>query len=492
MRKPAAAPSREDIALLCAQAVHQDETLSKPALERLFSGLVEGLCDSFLPQRVAVYDSIFAQVIDYCRHLPDGEGLDLLLKRFGIFNECGMLARKKRVQAVRRFAVADSRKIRKICVLSRVTVGADVAVTGVVLGKLKAVFPGVNVSVIGPLKLAEIFGGYPGIKIRDVPYARRGGLLGRLNAWVDLVRVIDEERQGCGPEEFLVIDPDSRLTQLGLLPVVPQDEGYYFFQSRTYAKARSGRIGELAANWLDEVFGAGDRITYPEIFIAQDALALGRVCGQRLSRGGTRDIVSINFGVGGNAKKKISADFEGDLVEAFLREGVAVILDKGLGPAEVGLMDGLVARLRARGRVVLEARQDTLPCLIQESDWPCDVFTWEGGVGVFSALIAASDAYVGYDSGFQHIAAAQGIPVIDIFMGAPSALFVQRWTPYGKNGAVVVGVDCGKACFKKKAVTPNHVLAAFRGLRNNATPRSTIGRMTRWTLAHLIDNPTVK
>ena len=430
--------SQKDISLLCAQATHSDGAISKPAVHRLFSDVVEGLCDSFLPRKIALYDRIFSQVIDYCRHLPDGQGMDLLLKKFGLRDERGMLSRKKKTEKTRRFPAADRKKIKKICVLSRVTVGADVAVTGVVLSKLIRIFPGVGIVVIGPKKLAEVFGGHPDITIKEVPYVRRGGLLGRLNAWVDLVRVIDEERQGLKADEFLVIDPDSRLTQLGLLPVVSKNQGYYFFQSRTYSKARSGRIGELTANWLDQVFGAGNQKTYPEIFIDRNILTMGEACAQKLSHSGARPIVCINFGVGGNEKKRVSSDFEEKLVAAVLKQGAAVILDKGFG-AEVEMINALVSKMRLKGKVILEANEENIPKLAQESTWSCDVLTWEGGLAVFGALIASSHVYIGYDSGFQHIASAQGIPIIDVFMGAPSPLFIKRWTPYGKNSVKIVG-----------------------------------------------------
>ncbi len=455
--------SRKNIALLCAQATDADEALSKSAVHCLFSEVVEGLCDSFLPKRVAIYDKVFTQVIDHCRHLPDGQALDKMLMKFGLYDEKSMLVRKKKKEALQKFPKADRKKIKKICIFSRVTVGADVAVTGVVLSKLKSIFPGVNLVVIGPKKLEEVFGGHKDITIKEVPYARRGGLLGRLNAWVDLVGVIDEERRGLGFDEFLVIDPDSRLTQLGLLPVVPKDKGYFFFQSRTYAKARSGRIGELTANWLDDVFGAGIEKTYPEIFIDKDVLALGQACGEKLSHLGTRKVVCINFGVGGNENKRVSPGFEAELVEAFLEQGTAVILDKGFG-AEVQMMDTLVAKLRAKNKIILEATQDNIQTLAAQRAWSCDVLTWEGGLGVFGALIATSDVYLGYDSGFQHIASAQNIPIIDVFIGALSPLFVKRWTPYGKNKVVIIGGKAQKPAVERAKITVDQVLAAFRKL----------------------------
>ncbi|MBF0122324.1 MAG: glycosyltransferase family 9 protein [Candidatus Omnitrophica bacterium] len=451
--------SRKEISILCAQATDPDEVISKPAVGRLFSDVVESLCDSFLPRRVALYDRIFAQVIDYCRHLPDGQGMDDLLKRFGLSDERAILARKKNVEKMRKFSVANRKKVKKICVLSRVTIGADVAVTGVVLSKLVNIFPGVCIVVIGPKKLVEVFGGHPNISIKEVPYVRRGGLLGRLNSWVDLVCVIDEERRGLRPDEFLLIDPDSRLTQLGLLPVIPKDDGYYFFQSRTYAKARSGRIGELTANWLDQVFGPGSQKTYPEIFIDKNILKIGRACAQKLSHSGARPIVCINFGVGGNEKKRVSPDFEDNLVRDILNQGAAVILDKGFGD-EVDMVNVLVSKLRAQGKIVLDANEGNIFKLAKESAWPCDVLTWEGGLAVFGALIASSNVYMGYDSGFQHIASAQGVPIVDIFFGAPSSLFIKRWTPYGKNRVKIVG---GQS-LKKDDVTPDHVLSALKKL----------------------------
>ena len=448
--------SRKEIALLCVQATHPDEAVSKPAVHRLFSDVVEGLCDSFLPRKIALYDRIFVQVIDHCRHFPDGKAMDDLLKKFGLRNERDMLARKKRVEKTRKFSMADRKKVKKICVLSRVTVGADVAVTGVVLSKLLNVFPGVGIVVIGPKKLAEVFGGHPDIMIRDVPYVRRGGLLGRLNVWTELVRVINDERQGLKADEFLVIDPDSRLTQLGLLPVVPKDQGYFFFQSRTYAKARTGRIGELAANWLDQIFGVGDQKTYPEIFIDKTILSMGKSCAQKLSHFGERPVVCINFGVGGNENKRVSSYFEEKLVMAVLNQGFAVILDKGFG-SEVDIMNALVLKLRAKGKVVLESNEETIAKLSQEREWLCDILTWEGGLAAFGALIASSNVYIGYDSGFQHIASAQGVPIVDVFIGAPSPIFIKRWTPYGKNSVKIVG---GRR-LKKTDVTPDHVLAAL-------------------------------
>ena len=58
---------------------------------------------------------------------------------------------------------------------------------------------------------------------------------------------------------------------------------------------------------------------------------------------------------------------------------------------------------------------------------------WEGGIGAWSALVGASDEYVGYDSAGQHIAAALGVPTLDIFTETASPIFRERWRPAGKG-----------------------------------------------------------
>ena len=109
--------------------------------------------------------------------------------------------------------------------LSRVTLGADVAVTSVILDAAKRRFPGAAIYLVGPRKNWELFAADPRILHLPVNY-RRGTLRERLAAWTGVAR-------GAGRPDSIVIDPDSRLTQLGLLPVCPE-ERYYFFESRAY------------------------------------------------------------------------------------------------------------------------------------------------------------------------------------------------------------------------------------------------------------------
>ena len=54
--------------------------------------------------------------------------------------------------------------------------------------------------------------------------------------------------------DAVVIDSDSRLTQLGLLPICAEDR-YHLFESRSYGGASASPLPELAAAWAVETFG---------------------------------------------------------------------------------------------------------------------------------------------------------------------------------------------------------------------------------------------
>ena len=63
-----------------------------------------------------------------------------------------------------------------------------------------------------------------------------------------------ELREALASPASIVIDPDSRLTQLGLLPVCPDDR-YYFFESRGYGGDGDDPLPVLAGRWAAETFG---------------------------------------------------------------------------------------------------------------------------------------------------------------------------------------------------------------------------------------------
>ena len=108
---------------------------SAAATKSLFGIVVERLGDLFEPRLCDVYARMFSEVCE--RAIPCVRAADLV-------------ERYRRVRAVRRFAGPDP---ANIVVLSRVTLGADVAVTSVVMDALKQRFPAAVIWFAGNQKL---------------------------------------------------------------------------------------------------------------------------------------------------------------------------------------------------------------------------------------------------------------------------------------------------------------------------------------------------
>ncbi|HKC86212.1 MAG TPA: glycosyltransferase family 9 protein, partial [Blastocatellia bacterium] len=259
-----------------------------------------------------------------------------------------------------------------------------------------------------------------------------------------------EETSGLSADEFLLIDPDSRLTQLGLLPLVKDERNYLFFESRSY-QGRSGAIrnpqsqspnpqsiGQLASCWANEVFGATGE-SFPYVALPAEHRNFGRLVVEKLRRAGASRVTVVSLGVGGNQNKRVSEEYEIETANRLIKDST-LILDKGATGEEREQIDRVVASLRAAGRSVIEidgARANAISSEMIEAD----AVTWDGSLGAFAGLIAAGDRYVGYDSAGQHIAAALRIPTLTIFVNTSSPTFAERWRPYGPGVIEVLNVE---------------------------------------------------
>jgi hypothetical protein len=249
-------------------------------------------------------------------------------------------------------------------------------------------FPLAKIWFVGPRKNWALFAGNPRGERLAFDYPRGGTLAERISGWRRLASLFEASGG-------IVIDPDSRLTQLGLLPVCPEDR-YFFFESRAYGGASGASLTELTQQWCTEVFGAGEARPW----VAPAA------------RGVECDI-TVSFGVGENEEKRLGDEFERELL---VRLGPRrITLDVGASESEIG-----------RARRAAEA----LP----------HVTLYQGEYAPFAALIARSRLYIGYDSAGQHVAAAAGTPLVSIFTGYASERMFQRWRPVA-DGAAVIRVD---------------------------------------------------
>lgn len=334
-----------------------DRAIEEDSGRALFSTVIERLGDLFEPKLCDTYADLMAAVIR--RVCPE------------------LVPRTRRFSGSR----AAPSSAARVYVLSRITLGADVAVTSVILGAVKRRYPGAEILFAGPRKNFELFEADPRIRHFPAPYSRGGALADRLLAsaalWFD---------------DGMVVDPDSRLTQLGMIRVCP-DDAYVFFESRSYGGEGGDRLPDLASRWARETFGIEDA----RPFVAP-----------RPVQGPPADI-TVSLGVGDNFAKRLDDDFERELVKILASIGAFVLVDKG-------------ATAEERRRVERALQPGTR--------------THEGPFAPFAAEIARSKLFVGYDSAAGHVASACGVPLISIANGFASERMFQRWRP---NGVIVRG-----------------------------------------------------
>jgi hypothetical protein len=324
--------------------------LTDPACTRaLFGILAEGLGDRFEPALCDVYARLFAQAIP---------GAD----------------------ADRCFRVRIPRPVtfepRRVFVLSRITLGADIAVTSVIMNAAKQRWPDAEIVFVGPHKNWELFGG------PHVPLAYRRDSY--LEVWRELQSIVGDD---------LVLDPDSRLTQLGLLPVSREDR-YHLFESRSYGGNGDEALSQLAARWSSETVARAILPAAPAIMPARGPH------------------ITVSLGVGENPAKRLPDPFEERLL-AFLATRAPLIVDRGAGGDEAARVERAVQRSGAK------------------------VQFWDGSFAGFAQHIARSSLYVGYDSAGQHAAAAAGVPLICIFAGFPTLRMFHRWRPVAPNAHII-------------------------------------------------------
>lgn len=343
----------------------QAETASQ-ASRALFGGVVEPLGDRFEPRLCLAYADLFSEVI--ARLLPEWEA-QFLRDRY------------RRVRVPRAFGGPEP---EDICVLSRVTLGADVAVTSVLLAAAKARFPKARLWLVGSRKGWELFQADPRVRHLEAPYPRSGNLRARLDVSRELARAL--------PPGALVIDPDSRLSQTGLLPLCAEDR-YLLFESRAYGQQSAARLTELAGQWVREVLEVG-----AQPFLAVRAADLP-------------GHLAVSLGVGENNEKRLGESFEAEALRLLGTLDLPLLVDRGGTEQE----SQRVERAVAASRVPAER-----------------VRLFAGSFADFAANIASSRLYFGYDSAGQHVASVAGVPSITVFTGYPSDRFLARWRPRGK------------------------------------------------------------
>jgi ADP-heptose:LPS heptosyltransferase len=425
------------IELLCEMTTFwEDPQLNGIAARALFTIIIESLCDDFEELQTETYNRVMTQVISFCRKLPAGNRLNQSLQNFRLFSDSDLLERIQTIRTADKKPI-NGNDIKNILLLSRVTIGADVAVTSVIIQRLTRLFPQARIVLIGGSKLNAIYGANPRIQIKTVNYNRQGGLLERLASWQQVLKIVEDELATVSEDQAILLDPDSRLSQLGVLPLISTDR-YFFFDSRSNASLnRRMSMVQLTNAWLDQVTATRD-FCYPRIWLQPEYIQHATRWCAALRNRGTRRIIAVNFGVGGNPRKALGKEFELLLLETLLQQpGTLILLDRGAGKEEHRQTTSLMNAIKATGSAV----QETSFGVSRDVEIPAGLIGVETKIGEIAALISQCDEYIGYDSAGQHIAAAVETPCLTVFAGSNNMRFIRRWSAFGPERCQIVHVD---------------------------------------------------
>jgi len=453
------------IDLLCEMATfYSKPDLDNIASAALFSLVVEKLCDDFEELPVELYSRVICQVISFCRALPAGRNLDQALADFGLASSDHLYQRAISTHT-RQYRHDPKQAPTRVILLSRVTIGADVAILSVMIQRLRRLFPQAEIVMVGNGKLRALFDGDPQVRLRELNYARRGGLFERFAGWHATRRILREEMPPGGEDDVLVIDPDSRISQLGVLPLLHTDN-YLFFNTRNHIQLAAGRcMAELANDWMDAVFGVSD-FCYPTVWLSPALMEAAQTRMDLLRASGARQIVTVNLGVGQNPRKRVSLEFEKRLLRALAAvPETIVILDRGFGADETERVWQLMADIRHCGLPSLETR-------FSATNFPAmahGVLAVECRIAEMAALMAHSDEYIGYDSACQHLAAAVKTPTLTVFAGSNNMNFVHRWSACGDTECKIVHVN---TLTNPQHIDIDEIIARITQERANRTLRS--------------------
>jgi len=414
-----------------ADAADSDDEAARAAgLGALFGGLVEPLNDGFTPAGRAVYARVFARIA--WRVAARDARLGDRLRTFAVGDEAALLAR---YQGLRRATTVTPDGAKRVVVLSRVTIGADILLTSTVLVRLRQRYPGAELVLLGDGKLAGLFAGLPRVRVRPLAYGRRGALRERLASWLTVADAIADE----APD--LVIAPDSRLDQLGVLPVTA-DPARTLLWENTQPEGHAVRsLGELLDDWLVARLGmVWGRRALPALGLDAAAARARAIFAAAI---GPAPIAAVKLDHGGNAAKALPRAAEVAILRALRAKGWRILLDRGFGSDELANSDALIAALGWTAIDVDDSGKElglAVSALTPGQLADAPVARFHGSIAGWAGGVAACRLALSYDSVGHHLAAALGVPVVVAFTGYADPGFPTAWQPRGPAGVTVVAI----------------------------------------------------
>lgn len=466
---------REVLDSYLGPALSSDPGRARNGTERLFRDLIEPLGDSFLVRDRRLQQRLLARIVSRVRRLPEAQPFHERLIQVGLDDEDAVVDRTRRLAGMKTPALP--RRVKRVLIPSRVTLGADLLLTSAIVGTCLEAFPDAEIVFLGSRKNAGLIAPDSSrFRTRELSYPRRGSLLERLLTWVDLVDGVSEETLGLAAgRDLIVINPDSRFLQSGLLPVIPpgREAGSYFgWDPSVSGKETEERSQSADLNrWLREMFRSRswNPLRGPSLHLEDSVRSRAEEMLASLNLGQDPVLVGMNLGVGGNPDKRIHrnretvSDFERRLVTGLLDQGATLVLDAGLGRDELAQARRLYLELRERG---LGTARIAGGRLLRDDPGrlPVRLVLFQGPVDEFGALLEQCRIYVGYDSLGQHLAGALNLDLVTVFGGHASPLFARRWRPGGRGRIRVIESGPGPFDTRRQAVLAGKVLAEARSL----------------------------
>ncbi|MFC1524117.1 glycosyltransferase family 9 protein [Thermodesulfobacteriota bacterium] len=422
------------IDLLARMSIYGDNDPAAEASAALYQIIIEGLCNDFSSHGIACCNKVILRILSLISKTPQGQGVEQLLNRFGYTDET-LLDRYSHLQE--ELALPDSARkhVRKLLILSRVTIGADIVITSPMVHRLSRAFPDSELVLIGPHHLAQLFNRISNLRFHEISYHRFGDIFEKTTAWPKIHALVQQECSGCGEHEILLFDPDSRYTQLGMLPLIDLRDTYYFPSRRDLENQSNPSLSTQVNLWLDQIINdthfCHPRVSFREEHMDQATSFMNKIPGN------TTRSITINLGVGGNENKRIPSPFEEKLLLSLLEnKNTFILLDSGHSPESAIHVHGLLDMVRNHGFPSDFVTEEELGD--KTITFSNGVMGFRGSIGAIGALIEKSNGFFGYDSCCQHLAAAVGTPAVIAFAGAPNERFLHRWRPLSKYGTVKV------------------------------------------------------
>lgn len=426
-------PDLPQFRLLCRLAAAPARDCSTLAANAFYRELIEPLCDDFTEVASNQAHTVLAGLIAFISTTDQGRPLRELLDRLDLNSQAALLARRQLLTSpTSRPSPAAMKKIETILIPSRVSVGADVAITSVLAQRLTKDLPWAEIILVGPNHLAELFCTLP--RVRHLPFAieRHGNLFDRLLFWPRLLESVALNLTDTPAGRVLVVDSDSRLTQLGLLPLAIGPAVRHFPSRSLTPRPGPGALPALANQWLDTWLGK-DTPAYPIVAPTPERQVAAHSFCAGLRDGGTHRLLLVNFGVGGEPRKCLPETFEQQLLTSLLAtENTIIILDMGCGSEEKVRAEMLLGFLADNGHQTALLHDWQLPTA--PAPFRHGVIGLSSSLGTLAALGGGVDCYLGYDSCGQHLASGAGTPTVTIFAGAPNPRFLERWSPLSPTG----------------------------------------------------------